>query len=1739
MKLRLPGVLLAAVLSGFSLVSTTISAGESIHINFKGNQGNLGSGNHGATEVAAPADNWYNAANKSGNVSGAANLHGATLSYNASAIWSRASSSLTNLDGLTNGYLDDGGTGVSIAVSGLDFLIYETYIYFTSDTTPTSDGHFRAVNVNGDSYTAALVDENGEQVLRTTQGDTNWGSVGELVSGKTYVEGQQYLKVGGLSGTLQIQGAAVAANDRANGRACISGIQIVDATDQYTWSRTIDGETTWNAQSWSNGTETVTTKSWADILADTSLRPIAELAGTGTVNLEGGVTAEAVIAQSGSSITLSGGTLTLNGLATLLVQSGATLTLDAAVETAGSVTVTGSGSLILNTDQAWHGLAGGGSIEVASGKTLTVDGTASSSFTGRITLNDASRMEVAAHDFSNTFSSEGTGTLSLAIDGQGASFGSSSIWGVSSGAAGSREAVVSNATISNLNILSGASTYGSVETTISQTTVTGTLSLGTGVLTAANGFVINVGEGSVISNVRLMGSGSAVTGDVTLNVTGGTLGAGGAGIEGGMFSFVGQDSKLTGNVYFNISGGSIVAANLAFGGFGQKDNQSLVGNVSMTLSGGSVESNIYAGSSWGGRIAGNMTITLQGGSVGVAGQNRSLNAGCTGNNSWAAQSVSGDVNYLLNGGDDGYGTSFLGNYAIYGGGERGTVGGKSTISLSNVLYRDETDATRGVANFTGVISGGNANGGGVTGAKALVFDNYQTLAQANFKFFDTATVQNGSHVTLNNAANSNIAAWTVKDTSELTVTVGALGGGTVALESGARLIYNSGDSTTAETLSGLTGSGTLVKKGSNTLTVNSDAAAHTVSLEGGSLALNHQLTANRVSIASGTSLVLQAGASLAATALTNDGSIMIEGAASLDASSAALTGNVEWTGGSLTLGSTDQYAATTTTLTSNASYMILTLTGAADADTTIRFALGDLHLDGGLLTFSMTGDTSAFSIDHFSMTTTSITGTGTVSDSIFLNLNNTIYQGSAEADGTITFSSVSDLPTNGSSDPAANYKLNGSTVLAAQTAVNNLFLLPSDEAAGLTLAMEESGSLIINGKLTVEGGAGAVNLAGGHATAEDVKLTSGNLVLQQGATLTVNHDLASTGGSIQFDGGTFAYGSGFSGDISSLITGSGTIRVATSGNNVAWETAVAAPLVKSGEGRLTIMAGALNAGGNFTVDGGELAIAVNSNVTTSITADHKLVLSGNKTLVKTGAGTWEISQSANATQANSDAMSASSFTGDILIEQGTLRLGKTTTSGIYNNYTVSANALGSTGTIRVGKGATFELGITQNATVTFAKSVDLAANATMRTYDGNFTFTGKLSLSGDATIQADWGKTVTIRNLIEGTGKLTVKHGGGSERGILKLDAQNAAGFAGTVFTGGLDVTDGNMDVQFTHTQALGTGNISLANTTNKLDYVGSGSSYESMANVVSGAGGLKVSSGYLELSGANTYTGATTVASGSLKVTGSVGAATAANTYSVANGASLVVSGAGAIANSAVRISARPAMTRDVADGTLTNVTVNTTGIARTSGTGQGTIEKGRIIVTREDGFTVDHINLVNTLVELQSAGSITLDNVTIGGGTVIDNGTGSVALNNSQLVMTTANTTVGSLDTATHTLSVSSTGLAGITSINGSLTLELSKEWIDALVAVASGNFTSIELTFTDADATAWEAFRTASGSSLSTTGALNHDMFGVGVTFGDTAGKVIIATAPPVNIPEPAATGLALLGLGALLLRRRRLH
>lgn len=319
------------------------------------------------------------------------------------------------------------------------------------------------------------------------------------------------------------------------------------------------------------------------------------------------------------------------------------------------------------------------------------------------------------------------------------------------------------------------------------------------------------------------------------------------------------------------------------------------------------------------------------------------------------------------------------------------------------------------------------------------------------------------------------------------------------------------------------------------------------------------------------------------------------------------------------------------------------------------------------------------------------------------------------------------------------------------------------------------------------------------------------------------------------------------------------------------------------------------------------------------------------------------------------------------------------------------------------------------------------------------------------------------------------------------------------------------------------------------------------LKGALSGEGGLiKDGIGTLELGAANLYTGATRVNAGDLLVSGSIGSSSSSNTYSVGKNAAVKLSGSGSIANSGATISARAEQAAREAvvnpGAVMKNISLTETALSRQSSDGTGRVENGRIGITGTNTFAIEHIELVNSLVSLQQACTLTLNNVAFDAGSALERADGvtggSVTMtgqSNSLTIGLTGNTEVASSTIAYNGrdyANLTTTQLTGVQmDANGKLTIDLT----DALLSSALKGGTSLAVTidgFTGKD-TAFSANDFELSDHLLTNVGI-PSISGVGTN--ETGGTVVYIDFKE-QIPEPGSSLLGLAGFTGLILRRRR--
>lgn len=1040
----------------------------------------------------------------------------------------------------------------------------------------------------------------------------------------------------------------------------------------------------------------------------------------------------------------------------------------------------------------------------------------------------------------------------------------------------------------------------------------------------------------------------------------------------------------------------------------------------------------------------------------------------------------------------------------------GTVTGNGLLSKTG-RGTDLTIAFTGdVTGYTGAINlgsdahfslrfgGGNAAPAtatatqGVSGTGTITFSKtndelvYNYSAGATPVYVTNAIAKSGSgtsRVTIAGAAAMEFNQSVVIDT--LTIS-----------NSAAHLTFHSGS------LGRVSGSAAgLAKTGSGALAIG-DLGGNTMTLNEG--ALTGTLTNGTIAAGTGGSLgTTDAGFTL------NGGTIDFGNATT--AATLSATGTLTLTSGALTIGNLESLTTTETYVLLNGSDLTW---GSTD--------FSGLTLNGNLL------DTNGYflqTIDgvkykgHLSVADSSnnlILSIETVNSQILTwNGGNGIWQQGAAGwnsddagDGSATFSTDDEVIFGGNSTPET-------ISLSGEISPLNITVSKGD----YTFAGD--GHIAGVSGLTLGNGSDAATLTLNTANAN----WSGTVNLQANGTLVLGNADALGKSAIVFNGGVLQYGTGIATDISGQITGTGAIKVVTSDANVTWGTDVLSShaVEKSGAGSLSL---ALTAGATYTnaltANEGELSLNVASG-----TATYNGTMSGSGIFVKTGAGTLQ-----------TDA--ASTLTGThIRIDAGTWQL------GIERDTTFSS----APASVSVTGGATLALfgGVISMDTV-----LNLANNASLKLSDGspstspsnpNFTFTGDVTL-GNADVNATDKTVVNIKSPYDKTLKLQGKVTGNGQL-LMTADRDNEWGAKAFIyltnedndFSGGIQINRQGGYVQVSNAGALGTGILNLNHVDSGFKYAGTSAngSYDTLkggsAQNITGTGGVEILSGNLELQGNNTYTGATTIADGSLKVSGSIGSASSANTYSVNGNGSLVLAGTGTVANSAVSVGVNTGTAKAATEATLTGVSVTTTAIARTAGSGKGRIANGNIDVTAAS-FAVSDVELANSMLNIQSAGTVTLTNVTLGAGTRLSStGGGHLTLANSALILSSDNLAtapaVGSGENA-GTVVLSYT-MTNATLQNTSFTLDFTAELLREIGALAGGPYTDVRLTLTGVET--WEDVQLTLGNEATLLGA------SITNTPGALNGGVVIDVHFSSPIPEPASATLGLFGLASLLLRRRR--
>ena len=679
------------------------------------------------------------------------------------------------------------------------------------------------------------------------------------------------------------------------------------------------------------------------------------------------------------------------------------------------------------------------------------------------------------------------------------------------------------------------------------------------------------------------------------------------------------------------------------------------------------------------------------------------------------------------------------------------------------------------------------------------------------------------------------------------------------------------------------------------------------------------------------------------------------------------------------------------------------------------------------------------------------------------------------------------------------------------------------------------------GTLSVTGdgnlGAGAVTLSGGHLTVTGDGTIDNAIVLAQAATLTTSNS-----GTVVTLSGTIS-GSG-----TLTKAGSGTLVLSGTANSAAaWDTKVTSGTLQVtsdanlGSGTLTFSGGFFKISATTTIDNAiVLGVAATPiTVDSGVTATLSGVISqsgGSQAVNKSGSGTLVLT-------------GANSYTGYTNLNSGTLRVAAT--GVLHASSTINYNQNGS-------------LEITGTGTFVNAFSVKSAGaliNEQDVTLSGLITNTAAgaraLTKSGAGTLTLTNSGNAVASAASSGTVGLTISAGTVSVAGDDQL-------LAGTVTLGGgtLAVTGtGAVTIDNAFALSTGGGTVSYANT-------GAGDSLALSGAITGTGALTKAGAGSVTLSGVNTYSGGTTVSAGTLAGTTSSLQRAITNNGTVVFDQSTDGTYAGAMSGSgALTKLGTGTVTLSGANSYSGGTTVSAGTLTGTTSSLQGAITNNAAVVFDQstDGTYAGAMSGTGTLTKL-GAGTVTLSGVsTLSGATAVSAGTLLVtgSLNGGGTISIASGATLGGTGSLAGAVTVGSGGIIaagtgvgtlvlgnGLTiASGGTLSAEIAGSTpgtgYDQIVVTGAVNVggATLSATLGNFAPVAGNSFilisndgndgvvGTFSGLAEGSTVTLGGRDFQISYVGGDgndislTAAAVV--NSPPVNSAVPTVTGTALVG------------
>ncbi|EBC8571082.1 autotransporter outer membrane beta-barrel domain-containing protein [Salmonella enterica subsp. enterica serovar Meleagridis] len=1264
--------------------------------------------------------------------------------------------------------------------------------------------------------------------------------------------------------------------DRDNAAIDAHGtFNLADADDSFTVNtvlENVDANSGWNGQSLTKtGAGTLilnaeNTYTGGTTISDgTLIANNVEALGTGnvtdnaTLELNTGGDFNNNISGSGQVVKSGDKTLTLSGANSYTggtTISGGTL-VASNVDALGSGDVTDNATLELNTGGDFDNAIGGtGSVVKSGDKTLTLSG--ANSYTGGTTISGGT---LVASNVEALGSGDVTDNATLELN-TGGDF-TNNIGGTGSVVKSGDKTLT----------LSGTNSYTGGTTISGGTLVANNVeALGTGDVT--NNATLELNTGGDFDNA-ISGSGQVVkSGDKTLTLSGANSYSGATTISGGTLIATHVNALGTGAIDNRASllldaSGQFTVTDLTTESGGNTEigagstlqattlTQKSDSTLTINLNSNTVDPVIHAASQV--SLAGTLDIT------GVGDVLDSDPASTDDLDTFTLiasdKTIAGDFEKLTVAGMDADLADFI------------TVDGRiddtgKQYELTTVLtwYADRDDA---VTDAHGTFNLTNADG---SFAVNTVLENVDaTLDPASATGWDgTSLIKQGAGTLILNAENTYTGGTTISDGTLVATNVDALGSGDVTDD--ATLELNTGGTFD----NAISGSGQVVKSGDETLTLSG-----TNTYSGGTLISGGTLVASNVEalgtgdVTDNAVLELNTGGDFD-NAISGSGQVEKSGDGTL-----TLSGSNTYTGGTTindgTLIATSVDALGSGDVTDNATLALNTggtfdntISGSGKVEKSGDDALtlsgansytGGTLISGGTLIASNvealgTGDVTnnaTLELNTGGDFTNNISGSGQVvksgDETLTLSGSNTYTGGTTINDGTLVATSVDALGSGDVTDNAT-LALNTGGTFDNTISGSGKVEKSGDDALTLSGANSYTGGTLISGGTLV---ASNVEALGSGDVTDNATLalntggTFDNTISGSGQVVKSGDDVLTLSGSNTYTGGTtISGGTLIASNVDALgtgdVTNDATLELNTGGdftNNISGNGQV----VKSGDDTLTFSGSNTYTGGTLISSGTLVANDVNALGTGDVTDNATLELNTGGDFTNNISGSGQVVKSGDDTLTLSG---TNSYTGGTTISGGTLvatNVEALGTGDVTNNATLELNTGGDFTNNISGSGQVVKSG-DETLTLSGANSYTggtLISSGTLVANDVNALGTG--DVTDNAVLELNTGGDFT--NNISGSGQV-VKSGDET----LTLSGANS-------YTGGTLISGGTLVA--TSVEALGSGDV----TDNAVLELNTGGTFD---NAISGSGQV-VKSGdkTLTLSGANSYTGGTTISGGTL----------------------------------------------------------------------------------------------------------------------------------------------------------------------------------------------------------------------------------------------------------------------------------